>query len=309
MAEIVAAAKDDDNDLSKLDTWKRHGSMVIGHGSSFASGTMDGVSWLLNAVKDIYSSIQGIFFMAVLSIGCFVAYKFRARILMLLFETEEIKLSWQDVVWTILSCGGVCWPLEPLGRWLGLAYIAVEISEIQLGHLPSSGDVFVVIDISTNPLMNTRTINQSDGVFMRFKELFKVNVRKTDGPCVFKIMDQDILVHDQIAQVELNAWEFCNLAKQGSKTGKSGYYRFDLQHGEKRTKHAKGKHDGMRPYIAMRLREVTGDWKFGGFGTFAGMTGNTDARRTQRDFLETLNSQPGQTHFSLDPTTNELILP
>eukprot|EP00746_Dinoflagellata_sp_MGD_P167027 gnl/MRDRNA2_/MRDRNA2_97324_c0_seq1.p1 gnl/MRDRNA2_/MRDRNA2_97324_c0~~gnl/MRDRNA2_/MRDRNA2_97324_c0_seq1.p1 ORF type:complete len:470 (+),score=62.76 gnl/MRDRNA2_/MRDRNA2_97324_c0_seq1:85-1494(+) len=295
MAEIIGAAK---IDPTQSKTWEDAGSQVATHGSSFAS-------WIFSiptALKSIVDSLQGVIFLIVLTIGLFVLYRYRSRVLMLLFETEEVKLSWQDILWECLSCCGVCWPLTPLGRALGLTYMSVEISEIQLGHLPCKGDVFVTIDIGTNQLMHTRTINRSDGVFLRFRERFKVNVRKTDGDCVFKVTDQDILVHDEIARLEISAWEFCKLAKQGNKSGGSGFYRFDLQHGgQKRTKHIKGHHDSVRPYIAFRLRDVTEN-------TFTGMTEQGDATKS-RVFLESLKSQPGQTHFTLDPSTNELDLP
>jgi hypothetical protein len=235
-------------------------------------------------------------------------YKFRARILFLLFETEEVKFSWQDAIWGILSCCGMCWPLEPLGRFIGLAYEAVEISEIQLGHLLVGGDVYVSIDIGTNPIFNTRTINQSDGVFLRFRETFRVNVRKTDNPCIFKIIDQDVLMSDQIAQLEINAWEFVRLAKQGRSDASSGYYRFDLQHRQRRNRQQTKGPGGHRPYIAMRLREVTSD-------KFKGFSGDFQAKKSGNQFLSTLkaNETKGQqsgykTHFQLDPNTNELDL-
>lgn len=275
--------------------------------------TEDSVTlWIKNLPHTASNFVQ---FMkdAVFLIGFVIAlaliYIFRSRFLMLLFDTEEIKLSWQDVVWTCLSCGHYCWPLEPLGRALGIAYQTVEISEIQLGHLLVGGDVYVQIDIGTNPLLNTRTINKSDGVFLRFNSIFKVNVRKTENPCVFKVFDQDVLLHDQIAQLEINAWEFVNLARKGSADANSGYFRFDLQHRERRLKSGKlGKSftnpDGVRPYIAMRLREVTdtNDRYHGTLGTFR-------AKNSQKEFLHAMDSQPGETHFKLDPNTNELQLP
>lgn len=259
---------------------------------------------LSSRVRDTTATLQAIVFILTLVIVLALAYKFRARILFLLFETEEVKLSWQDVVWGALSCCHLCWPLEPLGRAIGLAYQQVEISEIQLGHLLVGGDVYVCVDIGTNPLLNTRTINQSDGVFLRFRETFKVNVRKTDGPCVFKVIDQDVLMSDQIAQLEINAWEFVNLARKGSSDANSGYYRFDLQHRQRRMKQQVMKGPGgLRPYIAMRLREVTS------LKPPSGFAGDLMAKQSQKDFLQTLNSQPGTTHFTLDPNTNELKLP
>jgi hypothetical protein len=267
-------------------------------------------SWILSAiwkVRDTASFIQSVIFMLMFLIGVALMWKFRSRFLMLLFETEEVKFSWQDLVWSCISCCGVCWPLEPLGRALGLAYQAVEISEIQLGHLLIGGDVFVSIDIGTNPLMNTRTINKSDGVFLRFNETFRVNVRKTDAPCLFKVIDQDVLISDQIAQLEINAREFVNMATKGSADANSGYFRFDLQHRERKkgqgVKMPRTRSPGItRPYIAMRLREVTGD-------KFAGVSGEYLEQRSGAEFLETLKNQPGENHFILDPNTNALKLP
>lgn len=290
MAELVGFARNDPPD-SELERWQ-------GYGSTFGS-------WIANLpgeLKDTVGVVQGALFMLMLTVALVLMYKFRARIFFLLFETEEVKLSWQDVVWSCLSCCHVCWPLEPVGRALGLTYQTVEISEIQLGHLLVGGDVFVSIDIGTNPLINTRTINQSDGVFIRFKEAFKVNVRKTDKPCMFKVIDQDVLMSDQIAQLEINAWEFVKLALQGSADASSGYYRFDLQHRQRRMKKDTKGPGGLRPYIAMRLREVTND-------KYQGVSGEFLAKRSQKEFLQTLSAQPGETHFSLDPNTNELKLP
>lgn len=289
----------------------RNGTQSQSHGSgSHVWGYADSVSaWVMNLPFDFEKGanvVKDMVFMLCLIITIALMYKFRSRILMLLFETEEIKLSWQDIVWWCLSCCHMCWPLEPLGRAVGLTYISVEISEIQLGHLLVGGDVYVSIDIGTNPLLNTRTINKSDGVFLRFKESFKVNVRKTEKPCIFRIMDQDVLMHDQIAQLEINAWEFVNLARKGSADANSGYYRFDLQHRQRRKwqKTVKGftNPNALRPYIAFRLREVTND-RYGGVG------GDFEAKRSQKEFLHTLASQPGETHFTLDPNTNELKLP
>lgn len=297
MAEIIGGTGNEPSgpeswDPSKAENWKRH-----------SWGFME---WLVNIpseFKDTVATIQGLIFMVAFAFAAFVMYKYRSRVLMLLFDTEEVKLGWQDVLWFFISCCGLCHrPLKPLGRAVGLTYQAVEISEIQIGHLPAQGDVFVKIDIGTNPLIHTRTINKSDGIFLRFKEVFKVNVRKTDPPCVFQIIDQDILMHDHIAKVELDAWQFVNLAHKGNKDGKSGYYRFDLQHSDGRIKKPPTKGE-IRPYIAMRLRAVSKDEKFKGFG------GSMNAQRSQRDFLATLESQPGQTHFTRNPQTNELNLP
>jgi hypothetical protein len=290
MAELIGVAKNE--------TQHRHFSIV----DSFSAWVVD----IPHQFEKGIAILQGLVFMLVLMVALGLMYKFRSRILMLLFETEEIKLSWQDVVWACLSCCHLCWPLEPLGRAVGLTYQTVEVSEIQLGHLLVGGDVYVCVDIGTNPLLNTRTINKSDGVFLRFNEVFKVNVRKTERACKFKVIDQDVLMHDQIAQLEINAWEFVNLAKKGSADANSGYYRFDLQHRQQRKKHQTSKSStnpsGLRPYIAMRLREVSNN-------RYDGMTGDFRAKRSQKDFLQTLNSQPGETHFSLDPNTNELKLP
>eukprot|EP00746_Dinoflagellata_sp_MGD_P162878 gnl/MRDRNA2_/MRDRNA2_90624_c0_seq1.p1 gnl/MRDRNA2_/MRDRNA2_90624_c0~~gnl/MRDRNA2_/MRDRNA2_90624_c0_seq1.p1 ORF type:complete len:488 (-),score=91.70 gnl/MRDRNA2_/MRDRNA2_90624_c0_seq1:9-1472(-) len=287
----------------------RNGTRSPGSDSQWAHYADSFSAWLMNLPFDFEKGaaiVKDLIFMLVVVVTVCVMYKFRGKILMLLFETEEIKLSWQDIVWSCLSCCHLCWPLEPLGRAVGLTYISVEISEIQLGHLLVGGDVYVSIDIGTNPLLNTRTINKSDGVFLRFKESFKVNVRKTEKPCLFKIMDQDVLMHDQIAQLEINAWEFVNLARKGSADANSGYYRFDLQHRQRRIKGGTVKGftnpGALRPYIAMRLREVTND-RYGGMG------GDFLAKQSQKEFLHTLNSQPGETHFTLDPNTNELKLP
>lgn len=286
-------------------------SSSVGNSLSYGFDSWSSVgSWILATiwkVRDTASFIQSVIFMLMFMIGVALMWKFRSRFLMLLFETEEVKFSWQDLVWSCISCCGVCWPLEPLGRALGLAYQAVEISEIQLGHLLIGGDVFVSIDIGTNPLMNTRTINKSDGVFLRFNETFRVNVRKTDAPCLFKVIDQDVLISDQIAQLEINAREFVNMATKGSADANSGYFRFDLQHRERKkgqgVKMPRTRSPGItRPYIAMRLREVTGD-------KFAGVSGEYLEQRSGAEFLETLKNQPGENHFILDPNTNALKLP
>jgi hypothetical protein len=169
MAEIIGAAKWSDiskigEDMSKLtdsstgtdgDNWKDAAQGALQGGEAIGS-------WFMNLPSNFKSTVdtmQGFAFLVMFAFGLFVCYKYRSRVLMLLFETEEVKYSWQDALWGCISCCGVCWPLAPLGRVIGLDYIAIEVSEIQLGHLPAKGDVYVSIDIGTNQLMNTRTQN------------------------------------------------------------------------------------------------------------------------------------------------------
>lgn len=295
MAELIRQARNNSMEPSTVDRFATYTESFSGWIISIPSNT-----------KTVIEILKDLIFFLVFSIAIALLYKFRSRIMMFLFDTEEVKLSWQDAVWYGLSCCHMCWPLEPLGRAIGLTYQTVEISEIQLGHLLVGGDVYVQIDIGTNPIFNTRTINKSDGVFLRFKENFKVNVRKTDNPCVFKIIDQDVLVSDQIAQLEINAWEFVNLACKGSADASSGYFRFDLQHRQRRLKQQTfagfTNPAGYRPYIAMRLREVTNNRYHGAIGAFR-------AKQAQKEFLQTMESQPSETHCTLDPNTNELKLP
>eukprot|EP00746_Dinoflagellata_sp_MGD_P003030 gnl/MRDRNA2_/MRDRNA2_105906_c0_seq1.p1 gnl/MRDRNA2_/MRDRNA2_105906_c0~~gnl/MRDRNA2_/MRDRNA2_105906_c0_seq1.p1 ORF type:complete len:323 (+),score=45.41 gnl/MRDRNA2_/MRDRNA2_105906_c0_seq1:131-1099(+) len=222
-------------------------------------------------------------------------YKNPDRVMYFFFGTKECKCSWPDAVMWFLSCCGCCHNnccVKACGRCLGVEYLVIQMDEIRLGHLPFGGDLYLNVSAGTNPEFCTGCILRSSGEFCEFEEVFNLNLRHYDGDVVIKVMDQDMLSHDEIGRVEMDASDFIRLARR-NKTNQ--IYRFDLKlpgksAAEKKTRSGKR---GVQPFIALRIVDVTGETE-----QTLGRTGMEESRR--------LISTPGLTHYKIDPSDNQI---
>merc|ERR1739848_87562 len=106
------------------------------------------------------------------------------------------------------SCCGCCYNncfVKWCGRCVGVDYLVIQVDEIRAGHLPHGGDLFIQIEAGTNPIFRSGCILRSHGDFCEWNEVFTLNLRKFDGDVEIKLMDQDMLCHDEIGSVEMNS--------------------------------------------------------------------------------------------------------
>lgn len=249
----------------------------------------------LSSLKDITSILKTVFilFLAV-SVMTWVC-KNTDRVMFFFFGTKECKCSWPDAVMWLCSCCGCCHNnciVQSCGRFFGVDYLVIQMDEIRVGHLPYGGDLYVHIAAGINPDFNTGCILRSSGEFCEYDEVFNLNLRKFDGDVIIKVMDQDILAHDEIGRVEMDSSDVIRLARRN----KSGQiYRFDLKlPGKSAAERKSGKGPrGVQPYIAMRITDVTHETE-----QTRGRSGMEESRR--------LISTPGLTHYKIDPADNQI---
>jgi len=157
--------------------------------------------------------------------------------------------DWRDIATQALTCGGRLAVLEPALRYVGVASYKIEISEIHLGSLLGGDDVFVrlVDGGAAGQERRTKVVRRSDGSFLRFVEVFVLDVRKVDGKLLISVHDD----RGELASLELPALELIRLARRPNQE----YFRSELQPSPVLGVILQGSQ--RRPYAAMRIRDIT----------------------------------------------------
>jgi len=190
----------------------------------------------------------------------------------------------QGVAAPATALGRAALLLAPLGRLLGLGgggHCVVEVSEVHLGHIDAvlcpapGGHVSVAVRGGGREdwrARRTRPVEYAGDAFLAFPEVLHVHVSPTPTArpgdserwCVISVWEEDAAGEGdrdvEVARVEVPAREFLTNARS-----RQEYFRFDLLPGggafrradPRRRGDEAAARSGERPYVAMRLRDVT----------------------------------------------------
>lgn len=147
------------------------------------------------------------------------------------------------------TCGGKIRALEPVFRFVTRMPYNVEIAEVHIGGLPAGGARRLVVHVGSNE-GRTSAVEDIEGAFVRFPETFNFAIQTSDERCVFSIIDD--ATNAETAHVELPAVEIINLAQRAQ-----DYHRTNLTLGKDAAKAIRKTTRAAKPYIAMRVRDVT----------------------------------------------------
>lgn len=134
------------------------------------------------------------------------------------------------------------WPLvDGFLRYAGLMPCKVEVAEIHVGNLLAGKDFCIVLRDGQGSEHRTQSVQQSDGSFLKFGEIFTLDVRKSDQPVTLSVID----ANGECARLEIPARNLVSLAQRRHER----YFRSDLS--------TPRPQPGNPPYAAMRFRDVT----------------------------------------------------
>lgn len=167
----------------------------------------------------------------------------------------------------VVTCGawGCC--MAPVLRRAGMSRYAVEVSEITicLPSTPSGGDICVTVQMGRDSCLRTTSAESvPDSPVYRFRDVFRLDVGKSDGLCVFGVVDRDRSPGTEVqklARLEITAEDLLKAAHQEG----TEYFRYGLC--SSLAKSTAPQLNGMidededveqRPYLAMKIRDVSG---------------------------------------------------
>jgi hypothetical protein len=129
------------------------------------------------------------------------------------------------------------------GQGMGLIPYIVRIEEICVGNIPvgspgvmssipilsalapgETADIFVELDLGINPTMSTRVVEGSNGECVYFADTFNVNCHDSalEGDLRIRVMDQDVVGHDELAYVNIEAKQLIAMARDRRMHGAGG---------------------------------------------------------------------------------------
>lgn len=123
----------------------------------------------------------------------------------------------------------------------------VEVAEIHIGGLPSGGRRLTISVGSSR--RETEALNDQESAFLRFSETFVFSVCESDSRCIFSVIDTNL--NTEMASMEMKGSELIALARRPQ-----DYHRTELSLRKELAK-AMGKANRTKPYLAMRVRNVT----------------------------------------------------
>jgi hypothetical protein len=165
-----------------------------------------------------------------------LAIRFRHRILFLLTGDDTLRLDMFCICHN--GCVDSCcccksnWPARYLGRWFGVWPHVVQFENFAIGNIPCAeggifdkllpsvaratptGDLFVELEQGINPTMQTRVQQGSDGKIVHFGDSFSMNMHDSmmEGDINIRVMDQDIVSHDEVCYLTLDPQTVIKLA-------------------------------------------------------------------------------------------------
>jgi len=141
--------------------------------------------------------------------------------------------------------------MDGLTRVFGRSSYRIQISEIHLGRLLADGDVHVALRDPKGTWMKTQVVRQSDGSFVKFKDVFTCDVTKQDDACLFAVFSGET----RTAYLQLPARDLVNLSQRRHQQ----FYRTELVADPPIAKSGPGDVLARKPYAAMRIRDITTD--------------------------------------------------
>jgi len=135
--------------------------------------------------------------------------------------------------------------LQPMLRAMGLVQYKVEVSEIHLGSLfAGSTDIRVHFRMGNGVERPTKMLRNAGSTFVRFDDNLELSLCGSDPPCTICVADSA----GDVAHVEISATQFLRLATRPHQE----YFRTELIPARDM-----GELSGRRPYVAMRLRNIS----------------------------------------------------
>jgi len=154
------------------------------------------------------------------------------------------EVSWQSMS-QALANNSSSQRLQPVLRAMGLAQYKVEVSEIHLGSLfAGSTNVRVNFRMGNGVERRTQVLKSAGGTFLRFDDVLELSLCGSDKPCTICITDG----RGDLAHVALASSHLLRLATRPHQE----YFRTELT-----ASRELGDLAGRRPYVAMRMRNVT----------------------------------------------------
>lgn len=103
---------------------------------------------------------------------------------------------------------------EKLARWSGVAMATVEVSELQVGNLVVSGEVYVSLLVEGGAEVRTEAVNLSKDGLLRFRLAKNFDVCKFGGPLVLSVVELGPGGREQMAaSLAIPAEEIMRLVK------------------------------------------------------------------------------------------------
>lgn len=140
--------------------------------------------------------------------------------------------------------------LDPMLRFAGFGSYDIEASELQVGNLPPGGDVFVSVRTSGSREARTRAAERPSLGLLRFQEPLRILVTgggSESETCTFRVVNADLPSEETVAVLEITTKE---LMRRVRSKHRQQYFNFHMVAQE-------SGHQGPRPQLAMRLRDVT----------------------------------------------------
>jgi len=139
-------------------------------------------------------------------------------------------------------------------RESGLQSYVIEFSEIQIGTLPTAGDVYIALHGGGKDFL-TKPVETPTNGLLRFPEVITFSMTPSPltakGSCKLVVIDRE--TEERLAHLEIPAHKLLRLVNDDHRE----YFHFDLALDTHRLK-ARFYNGTRRPSVAMRIRDVTG---------------------------------------------------
>lgn len=223
--------------------------------------------WLKTFDKIVVALIFAVLTMLVIS--------YRKRVLFLLTGDDTLRVNQfccctNSLIQFLCCCGFKFNPMRSIAQGFGFWPVQITIRDIKIGNIPiepdgivsmlplpaviapaKTADLYVEIECGINPVMNTRVVTD-DGDIVDFGDTFTLNIHdsKLESDIHFKVMDQDIVAHDEIAYLTMDPQTLIGFAKE--KPGQQLRFQLKKVEGSGKKKR-KSKSAEQEPWIAFNV--------------------------------------------------------
>jgi len=178
-----------------------------------------------------------------------LAYMCRDRLMPLLAGTVECKSSSPSPPSRLSML------LGPLGRRMGMTEYAIEVGEVHIGNiddLPLMGSIKVRIQPGSRTYVETEGVLPCESAFVPFKEAFHLGASRFDVPWIISVYDVASNMSDRIAFLELPSQQVVAAA-----VNRREFFKYELHEEGPRWESRVQEAAGKKPYLAMRLRDIS----------------------------------------------------
>lgn len=141
------------------------------------------------------------------------------------------------------------WISTSIMRCLGIVEYKIEVSEVHVGSVLSCGNVYITLQHGKRT-MRTRVLRRSDGSFLKFNEVFIMNMLCPGEPLTMTVIEEQ---GGELAKLTIPATEVVRVATSEHLS----YLRSELTPNVDGLRQLGKNLEGRKPYAAMKLRNVT----------------------------------------------------